>query len=138
LRPRRATAGANAMATACHGFRNAFFDLGADKKTEWIDHLVYLALWNLRTKRNGQEQWSPRNCYLSLPNRRACAMIIRVVLEEVAGTHFEPSLLPTPFPDEVKILPGVFLSRQGPGSFYKVELQTSLASLCESSSANLL
>ena len=65
-------------------------------------------------------------------------MITRVVLVEVARTHFESFLLPALFPDEVKSFQGVSTCRQGPELFCKVELQTSRASLCEFSSANLL
>ena len=124
---------------ACHGLRNAFFGLAADGMRRKMCQQVYLGLWNLKTRRIGQGGSSPGNCCLSLPNRRAfTAIIVGVELVEVTRTHFAPSLLPSPSPDDLKSLLGASPSRQGPGLFGRVEQQTSLASLCESSFATLL
>jgi hypothetical protein len=114
-RPKLATVGANLReALACHGLRNAFFGLGAGGITRKMSQHAYLGLLNLKTRRIDQEVSSPGNCFLSLPNRRACAIIVWVELVEVARTHFEPFLPPSPFPDDLKSPLEVSLSRQDP------------------------
>ena len=109
-------------AQVCHGLRNAFFGLAVDGMTRKMCHQVYLGLWNLKTRRIDQGGSSPGNCYLSLPSRRVfTAIIVRVELVEVVRTHFAPSLLPSPFPDDLKSLLVASPSRQGPGLSDKVE-----------------
>ena len=126
-------------AQVCHDLRNALFGLAADGRTRKMSQLVYLGRWNLKTRKIGQGGSSPGNCCLSLRNQRVfTAIIVRVELAEVVRTHFVPSLLPSLFPDDLKSLLVASPSRQGPGLSDKVELQTSLTSLFESSSAALL
>lgn len=115
-RPILAAAGANSRgAEACLGLRNAFFGLGAGGITRKMTQHAYLGLWNLKTRRIGQVVSSPGNCFLSLPNRMACTIIVGVEVVEVARTHFAPFLPPSPFPDGLKTLLEASLSRQDPG-----------------------
>ena len=114
-RPKPAAVVANLReALACLGLRNAFFGLGAGGITRMMSQHVYLGLLNLKTRRIDQEVSSPGNCFLCLPNRRACTIIVWVELEEVARTHFAPFLPPSPFPDDLKSPLEVSLSRQDP------------------------
>ena len=114
-RPKSAAAVAKSReAGACHGLMNAFFGLEAGEMTRKMSQRFYLGVWNLKTTMIGQGLSSPGNCFLSLPNRRACAIIVRVELAEVARTHFAPFLPPNLFPDGLRSLPRVFLSRQDP------------------------
>lgn len=114
-RPKLAAAGANSRgAAACHGLKNAFFGLGAGGIKRMMSQHVYLGLWNLKTRMIGQEESSPGNCFLSLPNRMACTINVGVEVVEVARTHFAPFLPPSPFPDGLKTLLEASLFRQDP------------------------
>ena len=114
-RPKLAAAVAKSReAGACHGLMNAFFGLKADGMTRKMSQRVYLGLWNPKMRMIGQGLSSLGNCFLSLPNRRACAIIVVVELAEVARTHFAPFLPPNLFPDGLRSLPRVFLFRQDP------------------------